>query len=243
MTLLKRFYKSVLDFIYPHLCIKCWTVVEDDAGFCSACFKKIRFVTQPFCDMCALPLEVSATEETRCAPCLQEEKLFKKARTVLVYDDESKPFILSFKNKGRTMYRKPLSHLMIQRGQDLFEDADIVTTVPMHFLKRFLRGYNQADLLGETIAAHYKKAFMPELLKKIKMTKSQAGLHQEERLKNVKSSFALNPKHAPLIKGKIIVLVDDVMTSGATVTAVTKVILKGDPKEVRVLTLARTVRR
>ena len=231
--------KKVGLLLYPSICIKCWCVVKGDNGFCGPCWKALRFISHPFCHMCALPMDVSPTHHSLCAKCLQAPHPFKNARAVFVYDEASKPFILSFKNKGRTAYKTAFVSLMRRRGEDVIDTADIICPVPLHWFKLLKRGYNQSALLAQGIAHQCNKSYIPDLLIKTKSTKSQAHLPFKARHQNVKKSFAINPKYKHLLPDKKILLVDDVMTTGATLATCAALFNKQPIKSIDVLVLAR----
>lgn len=160
----------------------------------------------------------------------------------MIYDDRSRRLILPFKHGDRTDLARTCGVWMASAGGDLLADADLVAPVPLHWRRLFTRRYNQALLLARNLALGTPARLVPDLLLRPRWTGSQAGLAAKERRRNVREAFRIHPRWKPGLKGKTVLLVDDVLTTGATVEACTRALHRAGVQYVDVLTLARVVR-
>jgi ComF family protein len=234
---------KALSSILPPLCLSCDNMLMERQGFCSACWGRLNFIASPFCAACGLPFPFTGMEgddKTLCGSCLEERPLFTEARSVFVYDQTSKDVILSFKHHDRTDAAPALATLLSQAGRAMIEACDVIMPVPLHRMRLFTRRYNQAALLAQALARASGKKVDLVSLTRPRATPSQGHLTRAQRYKNVEGAFVLS-KTAD-IKGKNILLVDDVLTTGATANACAKALLKGKAKNVMILTLARVVK-
>lgn len=240
MNFFQKIGLTLLNVILPPNCPVCGKKTAGEHDLCSHCYTKIHFITKPYCQCCGRPYEFKTFDELICGACLQKRPLFHKARAAFTYDDFSKKLILPFKHGRRTELAPFLVQLLIRVGNDLIKEADVIIPVPLHRFRLMKRGYNQAALLAGLLAKKYRKHYAPDVLKRIKHTKSQGHLSPSARAKNLQGAFHI--VHASKIKNKRILLIDDVMTSGATVNACTKILLKNGAKQVDILTLARVIK-
>lgn len=226
------------DMFFPSRCCNCGNLV-DTPGLCPTCWSKITWISEPKCAICGhpFPLEIMPI----CSQCLADKPYFHKAVSVMVYDDSSKNMILAFKNSDATYLTEQFSKLMYKVGSLEIESSDIIVPVPIHFLKRLKRKYNQSELLGRYISEISGVAYEPRILDKIKQTLPQEGLSGAKRRKNVAGSFGVNRRYEDLLKNKNVLLVDDVFTTGSTVNECAKILQEKGAKKVNVVTLARVV--
>lgn len=237
----KKQILNLIDFLFPPQCPYCDALIQRSQIMCDTCFHKIHFITGPICARCGWPLPITAVESDEkmlCAKCLKKRKKYDKARAVFFYDTFSRFAILKFKNADRTDLRRFFVHYMLQAGQDLFEKTDIVLPVPMYWTRKAKRKYNQAAILAEEIARKIHKPYATNILVKVRNTHSQENKSGLERIKNVRNAFDV--KHKEQIFGKIILLIDDVLTTGSTAQACAKALKKNGAKAVYVLTIARS---
>jgi ComF family protein len=236
-----RLAGRALDLALPPRCVGCGARVDAAGLACAACWSKLTFIAPPFCETCGAPFDFAVEGTHRCASCYAAPPSYDRARAALIYDDGSRGLILGFKH-GDRLHAAPVFGLWAARaGTDLLEDADIVAPVPLHRWRLLRRRYNQAALIAAQAAKHSGAANLPDLLVRHRATPSQGGLGATARARNVAGAFALNPRHADRVKGSRIVLVDDVLTTGATVSACARVLRRGGAARVDVLTLARVV--
>ncbi len=244
---LRQFARRALDVLLPPQCLRCGTLVEEQGALCLECWQGVTFISQPHCAICGLPFEFTMQASdfsggSLCGSCVRQRPVFERARAVLAYDDASSPFILTFKHADRTEAAPAFARWMARAGADVLENADLITPVPLHWSRLFRRRYNQAALLGQSLSALSGVPAIPDLLVRKRATPSQGRFSPSARRRNVSGAFAVRDKYVQSITDKRIVLVDDVLTTGATASAVTKALLKAGAGAVDVLTLGRVLR-
>ncbi len=205
-------------------------------------WKSLSFIGAPFCHACGFPFEFATQGEALCAACLGEAPAYSRARAALVYNDASRDFILGFKHGDQTQSVVAMVPWMKAAGVDILSAADVIVPVPLHRWRLLRRRYNQSALIGKAVAKSAGVEFCPDALVRTRATETQGHLNANERKKNVRSAFEAHPKRLSVIAGKRVVLVDDVYTTGATVSECAKALAKAGAADVSVLTLARVVR-
>jgi ComF family protein len=238
--------RLLLDAVLPPLCLGCNEIVETPGSLCAACWQGFAFIAPPHCACCAYPFAEDLGEGALCGACLARPPRYRRARAALVYDDRSRRLVLPFKHGDRTDIARACGGWMARAGAELLAEADLVAPVPLHWRRLFIRRYNQAQLLARAIvreaAAGSRAQLAPDLLRRRRWTGSQAGLRAEERRGNVRQAFDIHPRWRAEVLGKAVLLVDDVLTTGATVEACARVLQRGGARHVDVLALARVVR-
>ncbi len=178
----------------------------------------------------------------QCPDCLATPPAFSKARAALVYDAVSAPLVSALKFQDQWAGLGRHAQMILGAGSDLLRGADALVPVPLHWRRLLRRKYNQSALLAYSISAQSGVACAPALLQRVQATPPQMRLDRATRLRNVKNAFMVPPEHVPQVAGKTLVLVDDVITTGATVEACAHALKQAGASEVRVLALARTVK-
>jgi ComF family protein len=234
--------RRLLDSVLPPLCLGCSEIVAEPGALCATCWPGFSFISAPLCERCGVPFAETIGDGAQCGACLRRPPRFRRARAALVYDDRSRRLVLPFKHGDRTDMAGSCGRWMARAGGGLLAEAELVAPVPLHWRRLFARRYNQALLLARAVARHSKVPVVPDLLHRPRWTGSQAGLKADERHENVRRAFAVNARWAKRLKGKAVVLVDDVLTTGATVEACTLALQRAGARHVDVLTLARVVR-
>lgn len=234
--------RRLLDSILPPLCLGCGEIVAEPGALCAACWPGFSFIAPPHCARCGTPFAEEIGDNALCGACLRRPPRYRKARAALVYDDSSKRLVLPFKHGDRTDMARSCGRWMARAGADLLAEAELIAPVPLHWRRLFTRRYNQALLLARAAARQSPGRLAPDLLRRARWTGSQSGLRAEERRDNVRRAFALNPRWAAQVKGKAVLLVDDVLTTGATAESCTLALQRAGARHVDVLTLARVVR-
>jgi ComF family protein len=229
----KSALRAVFRIAFPYQCLRCGAAVGSEGGFCPDCFKKIKFIGT-CCPNCGRPISENEKLWGMCSFCKGKE--VPKSRFVFIYDEALKPVILRFKYADMTFAVPYFAKWMINAGKDVLDDADAVVPVPIHRMRLIRRRYNQAALLAKKIAKEEGKEFIYNNLQRVRNTASQGEKSAKERKENVKGAFALSNPLA--IAGKKVVIVDDVVTTGATVSECERVLLAAGAAEVRVLSLA-----
>ena len=238
----RRLGRAALDALLPPLCLSCQAIVDQPGAVCPACWAKLTFLGAPMCRSCGLPFPHDVGPAAECAACVADPPPWDRARAVFVYDETSRGLILGFKHSDRLHAAPAFGRWLARAGAELASEADIVTPVPLHWLRLALRRYNQAALLANAFADSAGRACIPDLLERIRRTPSQGHLGRSERQKNVAGAFRVRPRHRDRIAGARILLVDDVLTTGATARACTKALLAAGAAAIDVATLARVVR-
>lgn len=234
--------RRLLDSVLPPLCLGCNEIVAEPGALCATCWPAFSFIAAPMCVRCGVPFAEHIGEDAQCGACLRRPPRYLRARAALVYDERSRRLVLPFKHGDRTDMARSCGRWMARAGHELLTEADLVAPVPLHWRRLFTRRYNQALLLARSVAKHGARPVAPDLLYRARWTGSQAKRTAKERRKNVQSAFAVNARWAANVKGKAILLVDDVLTTGATVEACTLALQRAGARHVDVLTLARAVR-
>lgn len=188
-----------------------------------------------------MPFDFPVDPGTVCAACALQEPVFQKARAAMIYDDASKKLVLGFKHGDRTHLAKAMAAWMHRAGGDVLDGADALAPVPLHKARLFERRYNQSALLAQQIGALTRLPVLYDTLRRVRATPVQGHLTREDRQKNVKGAFAVDTRQKARIENRVVVLIDDVMTTGATVEECARTLIDFGAKEIRVLTLARVV--
>ncbi|MCW5770879.1 MAG: ComF family protein [Rhodospirillaceae bacterium] len=233
--------RSALDLILPPLCLACRRPVNEPGALCPACWNEIRFIAPPLCDRCGLPFE-HEQGMALCGGCMAQPPVFARARAVMRYDEASKPLILRFKNGDRVHAAPALARWMARAGAELVAGADIVVPVPLHWRRLFRRRYNQSALLASALARHTGLAWSPDALLRLRATPSQGGLTARERRLNVRGAFKVPAHRRSLVAGKRVILIDDVLTTGATLDAAARALRRAGAADVAALAVARVLR-
>lgn len=232
---------SLLNLFFPPQCLVCETIVPRHGTLCTACWNNVPFISDPMCACCGLPLEFAVDAQTLCGECLREHPPFSRARAAFAYNEQSRTLILKLKYQDDTYLSHSFAGWLQSAGKELVAASDLMIPVPLHWRRMVSRRYNQSLLLARALAAKTALPLLADGLVRTRHTPQQAGLSKNAREKNVKNAFAVPPKHLVVLKGKSILLIDDVMTTGATLSACTHVLLKAGAGQVNVLTLARRV--
>lgn len=225
---------ALVEYLMPPSCLNCGEFVLSSAGLCGPCWSRLSFIRDSHCTKCG---RISNHQGLTCAMCIKEPPLYDQARSLLDFNEIAKRLIHDFKYHDRIELAEFFASMLWNLQKDAISNADLILPVPMHPLKLLFRAYNQAHLLGKSLARCSGLAFNPFLLKKKKLTKAQAAMNRKGRLSNLKGSFVLEDE-AEKIKGKNILLVDDVLTTGATVEECSRILKKGKANRVDVISIA-----
>lgn len=251
MAFLRSALRVGIDAILPPRCGGCGDVTDTTHAVCATCWAGLRFITAPHCACCGYPFELDAadtrwdgSDETLCGPCHQKPPAFDRARAALVYDDHSRDYLLRFKHADRTDLTPLLARWMFQAGHDLWDGADLILPVPLHRRRLWTRRYNQSGLLAQKLSRHTGIAWDGVVLRRARYTRSLGGLGPSSRKREVGGAFNVDEARAQRLglAGAHIVLIDDVLTTGATANACARILKRAGAAHISVITVARVVR-
>jgi ComF family protein len=244
--------RFALDALLPPRCLVCGATVADAGALCAGCWSRMAVLGPPCCAACGYPFAYDMGDGPRedgtegdgalCGACVKERPPFARARAALRYDEASKGLILAFKHGDRTDAAPALGRWLAHAGAELLAEADLVAPVPLHRWRLFRRRYNQAALLAQQVARAAGKPCLPDLLERRRATPSQGRMSATERRRNVAGAFAVPARHRARLDGRRVLLVDDVLTTGATAGSCARALLAAGAGAVDLLTLARVVR-
>lgn len=233
---------NLIDIIFPPRCILCSELVARQGDLCTECWNNIDFITDPLCDCCGIPFEYKVEGEVLCGECILNRPVYNKSRTVFDYNDNSRKLITRFKYADKIHACNSFAKWMQRAGSEIIKNSDLIVPVPLHRIRLFTRRYNQSALLAGALGKLCGLPVYQRMLVRRKYTTPQAGLTRTQRIKNVRYAFAVNKKLSHMLNGKNVILVDDVITTGATIDACAKTLLKGGAASVNVLTIAKTIK-
>lgn len=221
--------------------MSCDQAVDRHGLLCPDCFRAISFITDPYCRRCGVPFAAAALAgpDRLCVSCHERPPLFGCARAALRYDDAARRLILPFKHADRTELGAVLAGYMVRAGAALLQMADVLVPVPIHAARLRHRRYNQAVLLARLIAAQARLPVLPDGLRRVRGTAPLGGKSADERAAELAGAIAVRPARTKRVAGRRVLLIDDVMTSGATANACAAELLAGGAAAVNVLAAAR----
>jgi ComF family protein len=233
--------RTLLDLLLPPRCVTCDQPVDVQGRLCPDCFRQTGFITEPFCRRCGVPFASAALggRDMLCPGCRLAPPLFRQARAALRYDAQGRRLVLPFKHADRTELAATLAPHMARAGAALLRETDLLVPVPLHRARLFLRRYNQAALLAKAIGRLAERPCVPDALLRLRATASLGQKSAAERASEVAGAFAVRPSRRGRLTGKRVLLIDDVMTSGATANACAAVLVAAGAVSVDVLVAAR----
>ncbi|MCF6320897.1 MAG: ComF family protein [Rhizobiaceae bacterium] len=233
-----------LNILVPPRCANCNGISTDQSAICAGCWIQIRKIDRPFCEVMGTPFSVDLGEGAISTEAMSNPPPFDRLRSSVLYDDIARRLISRFKFSDRSDLAPFIASSMERSGRELFEDADIITPLPLHWRRMLSRRFNQSAVLAKLISQRLRASgreipLEPMLLSRIKNTKQQIGLSQEGRQRNVSGAFRVPVAMRPRLIGKRVLIIDDVYTSGASVKSATKALLRNGAMAVDILTFAR----
>jgi ComF family protein len=230
--------RRVADLVYPPVCLGCGVMTGGHGAVCAACWQKLRFIDRPHCDVLGVPFSYDPGPGMLSAQAIASPPVFDRLRSAVIFDGAARAMVHGLKYKDRGDLAPTMAVWMERGGRDCLDRCDAIVPVPLHRTRFVLRKYNQAAELARHLARRTDKPYLPAALIRTKRTRRQVGLTARAREENVRAAFVVPPGREAEIFGKRIVLVDDVYTTGATVSAATRALKKAGATEVSVLTFA-----
>jgi ComF family protein len=239
----KRTGRSALNFVYPPLCVGCRALVGEPGSLCATCWQAVEFLDGPACECCGLPFELDPGPGTRCASCLAEPPVFDRARAVMRYDEASKGPILALKHADRLDLIPGFTRWLDRAGRTMLDETDVIVPVPLHPLRLWARRYNQSAEMARALGRMTAKPVAPLALVRVRATPSQGEMPSAKaRRRNMRGAFRVPAGRRAAIEGKSVLLVDDVLTTGATADSCARALKRAGAANVHVLALARVVK-
>lgn len=229
---------SLFDLLMPPTCVACKAPVATPLGYCADCWSALPVVDGAHCIQCSIPLPIEWAAETHCLGCLKDPPRFDRAAAPFLYEGPARQTVLAFKY-GREAYAAPMAAAMLRAAPGWLSPDSLLCAVPLHRWRLAARGYNQAQWLARALAEQSGATIEPHLLVRVKATPRTRGLSRAARKRNAEGAFRLAEHGKARIAGREVILVDDVMTSGATASAAAGVLKRGGASRVTVLVYAR----
>jgi ComF family protein len=224
----------------PTLCVACREPVEGE-GVCAGCWAKLSFIAPPYCPRLGIPFVYDPGPEMLSMEAIANPPAYARARAAVRYDDVVRKLVHALKYQDRTDLAPAMGRWMARAGWELLDGADALVPVPLHWRQGWSRRYNQSGVLARIIARQTGVSIATEALRRIRRTEQQIGLSRPQRASNVQGAFKVATDRQHLIEGRRVVLIDDVLTSGATVDACARALLRAKAATVDVLVFARVV--
>jgi ComF family protein len=236
----KHTARLALDIALPTLCVACREPVDGD-GVCAACWAKLSFIAPPFCPRLGIPFVYDPGPDMLSMEAIANPPAYARARAAVRYDDVARTLVHALKYQDRTDLAPAMGLWMARAGRELLAEADVLVPVPLHWKRGWSRRYNQSGALAREIERQTRVKLSSEALRRVRPTQQQIGLSRKERASNVQGAFKVAADRQSLIHGRRVVLIDDVLTSGATVDACARALLRAKAASVDVLVFARVV--
>jgi len=232
----------IVDLLFPPECAGCRELTDAPHGLCPDCWAATAFISGPACDLCGVPVPTALPgHQAICEACDRYPRGWDQGRAAILYEGIGRRVLLQFKHNDRLDLARPIARWMARAGASLVDRADVVAPVPLHWTRMIRRRYNQAAELARQPAIAGGR-LVPDLLHRTRATPRQVAMDREARFALQRGAFDLTPAYQARVSGKSVLLVDDVMTSGATLAACTEVLRRHGASRVGVLVAARVAR-
>jgi ComF family protein len=233
-------FGRALDVALPALCPACREQVRDN-GLCASCWSKLSLIAPPYCERLGIPFAYDPGPGVLSMQAISDPPAYHRARAAVRYDDIARALVHALKYGDRIDLAPTMGRWMARAGRELLKDADAIIPVPLHWRRLWGRRFNQSALLAQALSRETGVAVADAALKRVKATAQQVGLTQSERAQNVQGAFRVPPDRKALVAGRRVVLVDDVLTSGATSDACARALLRAGARNVDLVVFARVV--
>ncbi len=233
-----RAVKAVSDFLFPPVCAACGGMTGSHDAFCASCWSEVRFIERPYCEVLGTPFPHDMGDGVISAPAIADPPPFDRLRSAVIYDGPARAIVGKLKYRDRLELAKMMADAMMRVAGDHIRAADFIIPVPLHASRFFMRQFNQSAELGRMLSGACAVPLSTGGLRRIRRTNRQVGLRQKQREDNVRGAFALSEEARLTFAGRRIVLVDDVYTTGATVSACSRALRKAKPQDITVVTFA-----
>lgn len=232
----------MLRTVFAPQCVGCGGLVESDFALCGSCWRDTGFVAGLVCNKCGVPLPGEDDGVVTCDDCLTTARPWHRGRAAALYQNTARRLILALKNNDRTELSRPMGDWMAASAAPIITPGMLVAPVPLHRWRLLKRRYNQAALLSARVAHTCGLAHCPDLLCRVRRTAPHTDLGAKERFSNLNNAIAVHKARGDMVNNREVLIVDDVMTSGATLAACAEVCLAAGASQVSVLVFARVAK-
>jgi ComF family protein len=240
-NLAQKASRAAASVLFPDTCLACRTHVADRGTLCPECWNRLHFIAEPLCDVTGVPFQHEFGDRMVSAEALADPPDYRRARAAVLHTGIARQLVQRLKYGDRTELAPWMARWMIRAGSALIEECDVIVPVPLHSRRFLARRYNQSAELARAIAAETGRAFEPGALARVKPTRQQVGLTATQRRDNVRGAFRVPTGREIALAGRSVLLVDDVYTTGATISAATKALLRAGAGNVDVVCFSRVV--
>lgn len=241
--MLIRGIQTAVSAIYPARCLTCGSLVDSDFGLCGPCWRDTAFLGGTVCDGCGVPLPAAdVIDALLCDGCMTHPRPWTQGRAAMLYTQTGRKLVLALKHGDRQEIAKPAALWMANALGDILQQNTLIVPIPLHWMRMIKRRYNQSALLAQALGRQLSLPCALEALQRPKPTRSLDGLGRVERYEMLQKAIRVNRKLRHKVIQRPILLVDDVMTSGATLSAATEALLQAGAGQIRVVTLARVAK-
>lgn len=237
---LRGIFGWTLDVALPTLCPACRELVHGE-GLCAACWAKLSPIAPPYCERLGIPFAFDPGPGVVSMQAIADPPAYQRARAAVRYDEVARALVHALKYGDRLDLAPIMGRWMVRAGRELLAEADALVPVPLHWRRLWARRFNQSALLAKAIGEETGVAIAETALKRVKATAQQVGLSQSERALNVQGAFRVPPAGRAAVAGRRLILIDDVLTSGATTDACARALLRAGAGNVDVVVFARVV--
>lgn len=236
---LARFGRASVDLVYPALCPACGVGTAEPGVLCGPCWAKMPFISRPYCERLGEPFSLDVGGPLLSPQAIADPPVFNRARAVALHDGDARGFVHRLKYADRLDLARPMGRMMAASGHEVLDNADILIPVPLHWTRHLWRRFNQAEVLGEEVAKRCQRPLRTDILRRRRRTQPQVGMTRAQRQANLQGAFVVADRIAEGLRGGRIVLIDDVHTTGSTLNACARVLLRAGAANVDVLTFTK----
>ena len=238
---LTRWVLRAGDLFYPPVCAGCGRMLARHGAICQSCWSSIAFIERPFCEVLGIPFSHDLGAGILSAEAIANPPDFDRLRSVCAFDGAARSLVHSLKYRDRTELAAMMAGWMARAGREVLQDCDGLVPVPLHVIRRLSRRFNQAAELAGGISRLTGVPMLANAVRRTRNTEHQVGLGRTGRTENVRGAFRMTDQGKQEVSGKRIVIVDDVYTTGATVSAIARVLRRAGARDIAVLTFARAL--